>query len=351
MKKRNYLRFNFVGLLLLVLIIGSCKKSEKNETISLKTVKVKTQTIGKTQQENQREYIGTVESGNTVDVSFLSSGTISKMYFSEGQKVKKGQLLASLNSTTLKRMHDASLAALKQAEDAYERLSAMHKSQSLPEIKLIDIKTKLEQAKSSEAIARKSLNDAGLYAPSSGIISEKHFETGSNIIVGSPIYTIVNINKVKIKLPIPEKEISTLNLGDKVTIVAGALNNQTFNGVVEEKGVVANLISHTYPVKVKISNTDSKLKPGMIVKAQVDKNSQEDAKNITVPIKAVLVDYPNKRFVWTVNKENKIERKAVQLGKILGNNVEILSGLKNNDLIITEGYQNISEGSIADISN
>jgi len=342
--KKEKLLYGF-SLVPLYFGLHSCSENVKNENVYA-TNKVRVIQIGSNTDEFRSEYIGTVESSNTVDVSFLTTGTIEKMNFSEGQKVSKGQLMATLNTTTLKSAHNTTLASMKQAKDAYNRMNEMYKSQSLPEIKLIDVRTKLEQAQSAEIMARKSLNDSYLYAPESGVISKKNYETGMNAVMGSPVYTIMNINSVDINVPIPESEISHFSRGQKCDIKVTALGNKGFSGQIIEKGVSANPISHTYNIKVRIANFDDALMPGMVVKAYFDSTAANTAATkVIIPLKYVLLDYPDKRFVWIADKENKAQRKMVTLGTLLGNNVEIINGLKQGDKIITDGYQNISVGS------
>lgn len=328
-------------ILAVITFLSSCEK--KPEQSSISPTNVKTKIIHYDNLSTQQEYIGTVESENTLEVSFLVIGTIQNMYLNEGQWVSKGQLLASLNTSSLKNAHDLTLASLRQAEDAYKRLSAMYKSQSLPEIKLIEIKTQLEQAKANEAIARKNLNDGNLYAPQSGVISRRFVEPGSNVVTGSAVYQIMDISSIKVKTAIPENEISKINGGTQCNVKIAALNDENFQGTVIEKGVSANPISHTYDVKIKIDNSSGKIMPGMVCKAYLNSFGNNE-KHIVVPLKSIQVDHTGKRFVWVKSKDNKAQYKEVTMGKLYGNNVEIMNGLNEGAEIITEGYQNISNG-------
>lgn len=328
-------------ILTVITFLSSCEK--KPEQSSISPTNVKTKIIHYDNLSTQQEYIGTVESENILEVSFLVIGTIQNMYLNEGQRVSKGQLLASLNTSSLKNAHDLTLASLRQAEDAYKRLSAMYKSQSLPEIKLIEIKTQLEQAKANEAIARKNLNDGNLYAPQSGVISRRFVEPGSNVVTGSAVYQIIDISSIKVKTAIPENEISTINRGIQCNVKIAALNDENFQGTVIEKGVSANPISHTYDVKIKIDNSSGKIMPGMVCKAYLNSFGNNE-KHIVVPLKSIQVDHTGKRFVWVKSKDNKAQYKEVTMGKLYGNNVEIMNGLNEGAEIITEGYQNISNG-------
>ncbi|WP_028298859.1 efflux RND transporter periplasmic adaptor subunit [Olivibacter sitiensis] len=346
------LRFYFTktcALCIATLSLVSCGSEE--EKTEAKTVAVQIQTIAYDARAHQQEYIGTVESENTLDVSFLTMGNVERMYAHEGQKVSKGQLLASLNMISLKSAHELALVTLRQAEDAYKRMSTMYENKSLPEIQYIDYKTKLEQARAAESIARKNLQDGQLYAPQSGVIGRRYVESGASVMPGTPVYQIMDINSVKIKVPVPENEVSSIRIGSVCNVSISALGNQTFSGKIIEKGVAANPISHTYDIKVQIANPSGQIMPGMVCKAYLNNTLSSDEGSIIIPLKAIQIDHSGKRFVWLKGKDNKAVYKEVTLGKLEGNGVIIENGLREGDELITEGYQNISEGVLLTAKN
>lgn len=341
MNKLKFIPFQLLGILSIFLIFScTSKNSQKLDD----AVPVRIQTISSDTDSDLQEYIGTVESDKTVDVSFILPGTIEQIYVAEGQKVVKGQLLARLNITTQKNAHDLASAALKQAQDAYRRLSSMYEDKSLPEIQFVEVKTKLEQARASEEIARKNLQQCTIYAPQSGIVGKKFVETGANVMPGSPVFTIINIENVKIKAAIPEGEISDMQQGNNAKVIISALGDAVFEGKLVEKGVTANPVSHTYDIKLLVKNPSGRIVPGMVCRTYL--GSTDSKNSITVPLTAVQVDYSGKRFVWLVNKDNKTVYREVKLGSLSQNGVKITEGLQEGDHLITAGYQNISEGTI-----
>jgi RND family efflux transporter MFP subunit len=325
------------------LTVLSCAKNQEDQNRT-KEILVKTQQVTCAKSANGQEYVGTIESDNAVDISFLVPGNIEEMHVSEGQKVTKGQLLASLNTASLKSANEVSKAMLKQAEDAYKRMSAMYESKSLPEIQYIDAKTKLEQARAGDAIAHKNFKDGKIYAPQSGVVGKRYLEPGTNVMPGMPVYNIMDIGSVKVKIAIPEGEISGVTIGDKCEVMISALDNETFNGKVLEKGVFANPTSHTYDIKVKINNATGKIMPGMVCRTYLNTIKKEGSNSIVVPIKAVQVDFSGKRFVWVKDKQGKAVYKEVSLGNLSENGVHITKGLQEGEELIVEGYQNISIG-------
>lgn len=100
-------------------------------------------------------------------------GTVKKIYVDLGERVTQGKLIAEIDPTSIRSSYDAAKSTLEQAEDAYKRMKLLHDKGSIAEMKWIEVQSKLQQARSMEEVARKNLKDCKLYAPYSGVISEK----------------------------------------------------------------------------------------------------------------------------------------------------------------------------------
>jgi RND family efflux transporter MFP subunit len=326
--------------------------STKTEDKGNSNIRVKVQKIEYSNGIYTKEYVGTVESENSVNVSFLTMGNIEQMTVQEGESVQKGQLLAKLNTSSAENMYNIAKATLNRARDGYDRLSALHENKSLPEVQYVEVKTALEQAESAEKIALKNLEDCNLYAPFSGVIGKRYMETGANITPGIPVYSIMNINSIKIKIAIPEREISSIRIGEKSQIIVPALNDLLFEGKVIEKGVTAHPISHTYDIKVHIENKDHQLLPGMVCKAYLTNGEGAEngtGINIVVPLKSVQLDHSGKHFVWLIDKEGKAFHREVSIGGFIGNGITVTGGLHEGDMLVTEGYRNVSPGALVEV--
>ncbi len=305
------------------------------------TVKVKTETVVESNLLSTLDYVGVIEEESSVALSFPSIGTIESIYVSEGEYVKKGQLLAKLDQTSAQNVLDAAESTLKQAQDGYGRLKSIHDNGSLPEIQLIDIETKLQQAQSAYNIASKNLENCVLYAPMDGVVGKKMAEAGESAIIGKTVLTILDINPVKVNISVPENEISTIPIGCSSKINISALGDKEFSGQNIEKGVEANAISHTYPAHISIANPQYELLPGMVCNVEITIN--ENTKSIIVPINIINTSVNRDKYVWCVENGTAMS-KPVITGNIKGNSIEITGGLKAGDRVITEGYQKISEG-------
>lgn len=331
----------FISLVIVCLLLTACSKSkeqlEKKQDIPVKVLK-----IALSQAEQQQNYIGTMEETFSSSLSFQVAGNVSNIHIREGQKVGKGQLLACLDKATLQSSYDAALSTLKQAEDAYVRMKVLYENKSLPEIKWIEIQTSLQQAKSMENIARKSLNDCCLYAPFSGVIAERNIESGTNVMPGMPAFRLVAIDKIKVKVAIPEKDISAIRIGQEATIKISALGDKKVQGKIAEKGVTANPLSHTYEVKMALDNPEEDLMPGMVCNVNIN-NEIADKQKIIIPIKSIQIGNNGNQFVWLA-ADNQAKQRFVKTGDFSNDGVIITEGLNTGEYIITEGYQKVSEG-------
>ncbi len=340
-----------VNRLLFCLSIGAmgmagCNSGPQKPVLSEaeQSVPVKVRVLETGAGSKESSYIGTIEESVSVPLCFLISGNVEKVLVEEGQDVSKGQLLAVLNDESYQNAYQIALSKQKQAEDAFNRLESVYKKGSLPEVKFMDIQTGLEQARSMAAIAGKNLKDSKLYAPSSGTIGKRMIEPGMGIIPGNPVFQLVRIEKVNVKIPVPENEIAGIRKGASVQIKVSALGDQEFEGKVTEVGVLSNPLSHTYAVKAELANPEKTARPGMVCKAVI-RNPQLSSR-LVIPLSCVQSDASGEKFVFVADQHsNQALKKVVETGSLVSNGVVIKSGLSQGDWLITEGYQKINDHS------
>lgn len=329
---------NYAGISLMIILAVGCS-GKKNETAGEREIPVKVVKVVSSGFVGNQSYVGTVEEESASSLSFQVMGNVDRIYISEGQQVSQGQLLASLERSTLQNTYDAAQASFKQAQDAADRMKILYENKSLPEIKWVEVESKLQQARSMESIARKNLEDACLYAPFSGVIGKRNVEAGENVQPGKPVFTLLNIKTVRVKIAVPEKEISSIGKR-KATITVGALNDRVFRGTVTEKGITANPVSYTYEAKIKLDNDQGVLLPGMVCNVKVE--SGEALPAISLPHNVIQVAHTGERYVWCV-RDGKAKAVAVRVGDLTDNGILITDGLKEGDEVITGGYHKVSE--------
>lgn len=287
----------------------------------------------------QNSYPGYLEEGQSVDLAFKYGGLLEQIYVKEGSRVTKGQRLAKASSPTLENSLRSAQATLEQAQDAYNRLKKVHDNGSLPDIKWKEMEANLEKAQAAYDLAYALIAENDLTAPFSGTVSAVNVEVGENIPPLRPVVSLINTDKMSVKITVPENEIAAIHTGDPAEIVIPALNDRHYSGQVTEKGMTASLLTHSYPVKVLVDNPDKDLASGMIAKVMLkaDVNSA-----IIIPANAILINKDGK-FVWVVENE-RATRRMIQISGYSGTGVIVSEGLKGGDQVIVEGYQKVSEG-------
>lgn len=343
----------FWSLFVWAFLLTACSDSKKQDDKA--PVAVNTIVVGSSPNANGSEYVGTVVERTGTSLSFEVPGKVVRLMADNGDHVTKGQLLATIDPTSLRDAHRAALATLRQAEDACKRFEPLHHQGVVSDIKWMDLQTKLEQAQTAEQMARTQLSHTQIVAPFSGVISECPVEQGMNVMAGQPIYRLVDIAGVDINVSVPEAEVSAIQIGAKAKVLVSAVGSRTYQATVKEKGVVANAISHTYDIKLAVIGSDGKLMPGMVCSVWLDAKkpasvttsglpaSVSSSLQLSVPLTAVKLDADNQRFVWTVVR-GKAKRQLVTIGDFTTDGVIVTSGLQAGDIVITDGSQKVSEG-------
>lgn len=335
-----------VGILLAVAL---CSCNQSTTPTEAPATRVKIEAVEQSLQSVGRNYSGTIEESSGTVLSFSAAGTIRQIHVSVGDHVTKGQLIATLDPSNLRHAYEIAAATLNQAQDAYNRMKQLHDANALPDIKWVEVQNALSQAQNAAAIAKKGLDDANLYTPIAGYISEKIADAGMNVGPGLPVVKVVDITPVKVSISVPENEIAGISATTSAQITVDAIGGKTFNGTLKEKGVTANPLSRSYDVKFEVANTSEELLPGMICNVSLSPDSAEHV--LTLPVDAVLLDADNRNFVWIAVNGKAEKRIVVTSGMTDGTRLIISSGLLSGDSVIVSGQQKVSQGTrIANIS-
>lgn len=331
-----------MATLLLIPVLTGCRSNEdKPEAPS--PVKVKTMTVQSATYATPKQYSGTMEEENGTSLSFATAGTIQAVHVRLGQQVRAGQLVATLDPASMQNSHLAAQAVLAQAEDAYRRMKELHDKGSLPDMKWVEVQSKLNQARSMEQIAKRKLDDCKLCAPFSGFIAEKNMEAGENVAPGMPVARLVTASALTVRISVPETEMSSVMAGQKAEVTITALGGETFTAKVIEKGVVASPLSRTYEVKLKLEKPDKAIMPGMVAEVSLQPRKADSRPLCVIPAHIVQIDEHNRSFVWSV-RDGKAHKRVITCDEYMADGVIVSSGLSANDSIIVEGQQKVCEG-------
>lgn len=334
------------SLALLAALASSCGGDGKQGAAE-EAVPVKVMAVGASGATAGNNYTGTVAEDSATPLSFLTGGTITSLRVKVGQRVQKGQLIATVDDASLRQGYDMAHATRQQAEDAHARMKQLHDKGSLPDIKWVEAESQLAQAVAAEKIAKKALDDARLYAPYGGVISEKNAEVGQTAAPGVPVAKLAATQTLNVEVSVPEGDVAALALGQRATMDVAALGRQ-YTGRIVEKGIVADALARTYKIKIRVENADGDLLPGMVARVELTQGKDHSSlptphSSIVIPSRLLQLADDNTYFVW-VDDHGKAARRTVAVGGFTAGGVAISGGLAQGDRVIAEGQQKVCDG-------
>lgn len=327
-------------IFVIALSLGAC--SPKQQERGVVPIRVETLTTALSMENTASSYVGVVEEESSAALSFPTGGTITGVYVGEGQYVGQGQLLAELDKTSAEQSFMAAKATLEQAQDGYKRMKQLYEAKSLPEVDWVEMQTKLRQSESMYEIAKKNLSDCVMRAPFSGVIGQKPVSVGEAATPNLSVMKLLKINNVKVRFSVPEQEIAAINDNGTFKVSVAALGNKEFVVGKIEKTAKADAAIHAYDVLATVGNTGQELLPGMV--CQVAYFPQGAETEIVIPVNAVQQANDGRKFVWLV-KGDRVSRRSVTTGRLIGNRVSITEGLSEGERIVTNGMQKLDESS------
>ncbi|MGN1045977.1 MAG: efflux RND transporter periplasmic adaptor subunit [Candidatus Cryptobacteroides sp.] len=338
MEKRFYPVF--LGIALLV----SCSEAPsvfQRKSSSAAEISVKVAPVSKIDDASSDIYVGTVHPDKSTVLTAPYPGTLEELNVRKGQKVSKGEVVAKVVSQSVISSREIAYATLEQARDGYTRVQSVYEAGSVPEVKLVEIKTQLAKAEAAVRSADKALEDCSIKAPYDGTVGEVYVDSGVELAPARPVVKILDVSSVEIHFPVPEKEINSLSVGAKLTVDVPALSLEGVPAKVTVKGISASAVSHCYEcVCVPLSRVQG-LMPGMVCKVRA--LSGTGSGNVVVPAKVVRTDEGG-RYVWIVDSSDTVRKARITVGGYSGNGVVVTGGLETGDRVIVEGAGKVSSG-------
>ncbi len=260
-------------------------------------------------------------------------GRIEKLYFkAEGDYIKKGALVALIYSPELVTAQNELIQALEVKGSQPELYNSVRK-------KLLNWKLSENQVNEIER-TKGIITNFKMYASVSGIITKKYVEEGDHVSEGSKMFEVLRLNTVWAEFDVFERDIAFIKKGTSVSITSNAYPNKKLNSKINFIDPLLDSKTRTVKVRATVRNPNYTLKPGMIVYADIDLVSSDKSKGNIVIIPKTAVMWTGKRSIVYVkpDKEKSIfELREVELGKDMGENYEILSGLTQGEEVVTNG--------------
>ncbi len=380
---------NIYGLLLIALVAASCGNAKKDVSGEVTDKKVKLEQLKKEQGERSLEIkeleteiakldpdggknenaklvtLTTIQPGafehfielqgrvDTRNISYVAppngqGGVVKALYVTQGQYVRKGQVLARLDDQLIRQQIEPLKVQLTSAEDTYRRTKNLFDQGIGTYQQVLTAQTQVESLKKNIAIIQRQASLMTVTAPSSGVADQVNVRVGEAFVGATalgPQIRIVNTNDLKIVADVPENYLSRVKVGSNLEVVLPEENNRIINTKVSVVEKVINPSSRTFQIEAKIPGNAS-LKPNQLAKVRIKDYGNANA--ITIPINTLQNDDKGK-FVMIATKENEkqiAKKRQIAVGELNGDQLEVKSGLQTGDQLITEGFQGLYDGQL-----
>lgn len=311
--------------------------SKQNTSVAVRTAEVKTSVP-------DLEYVANGIFAPYQEISFPAenSGRVARVLVDEGSTVRVGQTLAVIEGDKLNIEVQNASAAYQTAQTDYQRYENAFKTGGVTRQQLDQAKLNLTNAKARLSQAQLNYGDATIKSSINGIVNKRNIEPGSVVSPGTVLFEIVNVSKLKLKVTVNEQQVATLKLGTPVTVKASVFPDKEYTGKVTFIAPKADA-SLNFPVEIEIANNpNNELKAGMYGSAIFDSNGAKPQPVITIPRNAFVGGVDNNQVF--VVKDSTAQLRKIVSGRIFGEQVEVLEGLKEGEVVVTSGQINLQDG-------
>ncbi|WP_299365684.1 efflux RND transporter periplasmic adaptor subunit [Winogradskyella sp.] len=348
-----------IHTIVLVILLSSCGEKEVKEEVVLRPVKYAE--VGYLGGEKTRQFSGTAKTEKIVNLSFRSSGIITKFDMKLGQDVKKGQLLGTLDNVAARLNYEASIESKNSAESQmntaklslnrvrtlYEKGSASLSDYEAAKNSYRTAVASFESSKRSVAIQQDQIRFGYLYAPEDGVIASVSAEVDENVSPGQIVGVLNAGTAIEISLGLPESVINAVKKGMKVKVSFTAIEGEAFNAVITEVAPALDANTSTYPITVTVTDSDERIKSGMAADVLFEFVDEDLAKKmLVIPANAVGEDADG-RFVFLVEGDKDkatVKKQIITIGNLTADGFEVKSGLNAGQKIATAGLQTLLDG-------
>jgi RND family efflux transporter MFP subunit len=316
---------------------------------NLKATKVRIKKMSPEVFNHYFEASGKVEAIESAFISPEMNGQIQKIYVHEGERVKKGDRLAKLNTTIIENSISELETSLELAEVVYEKQKRLFENNVGSEIEFLQSKNNMEALKKRILTTKSQLELAFIEAPIEGIIDNIFLKEGELAVPGMQLMQLINLNQVKLNVDVPDSYLPVIKEGDLASISFPAYPDMILNEPVTRIGNVINDQNLTFEVNFTFPNHEEIFKPNTLSIVRFNDYTNENA--LTLPSLIVKQDISGS-YVYIATTENNAKvaiKKYVTTGKSYGDLTVITEGLNTGEEVIIEGYNLVSDGQQIDI--
>ena len=333
--KKIILNSMFVVAAVAMVSCGS-KQTTKQEEVVVALPKIEAQTVVSRMVTQEGYFTGTVEAQVVNNIAPQQPLRIKEIRVDVGDRVKKGQLLVTLDNSSLVQAK----AQLDNAKKEYERTNELYEFGGAS-------KSEWDARRLQYEVAQTAYNNlvenTKLISPISGIVTARNYDKGDMCSGALPVLVVAQIKPVKIMINVSEPYFAKVKKGMSVYVTLDAYGEEVFNGKISRIYPVIDQATHTFQVEVSIPNSNERVRPGMFARVTLPYGKKN---RVVIPDLAVQkLLGSGDRYVYIYNpNDGTVRYSKVELGRRLDNEFEVVSGVSSGDIVVTKGHLGISNG-------
>ncbi len=323
-----------------VLLYNKSRMESNSRNDVQKAIPVATVMVAKMKLTESRSLVGTIVPNNDVVIVSETEGKVVAVSSKVGDYKAAGSVLFQIDDELKKAAFATAEVNYEKAKRDFERFESLHGEHAVTDQQFEGTRLAFKAAEAQYIAARKQYNDTKITTPISGIVTARLVDIGTMVQLKMPVANVVDIVRLKVKLNVAERDAFLLKAGDRAEIGTDVYPGVTFGGKIESISSKSDE-AHTYPLEITLLNSkDHPLKAGMFARVSFRALSHDEI--LAIP-RAALVGSVKKPQVFTVENEMARLRDIVVRNEI-GTNLEVLSGLREGEMIVVSGQNNLKDG-------
>lgn len=331
--------------LLMMSMLSACGEEQVTKKEDKYAIPVETTTVMQGDVSSFYSTTATLEAPQEANVVSRISGLIESITVEEGDRVRKGQVLAVIDAKRQQYDLDRSEAEVKIIEQELNRLNKMSNKEFISADSLAKLEYNLQAAIAKKDLAELQVKESRVISPIDGVIAKRYVKAGNMAKEFGDLFYIVNQDELHGIVHLPEQQLTSLKLGQEAQIFSNQQSNQTIDAKVLRISPIVDPQSGTFKVTLAVPNENARLKAGMFTRVELKYDTHENV--ITIPYSA-LINQDNKQALYVIEGTNA-NRREVTIGYREGDAVEIVSGIKPGEQVVTRGHQNLKDQSLVEV--
>lgn len=324
-------------------LLAEAKKAAMKKEVQ--PVRVITLTLNPRRLEDKINLPAEVEPYEDLWIKAEVRGQVVKILVAEGQTIQEGQILIQLDDRDYRTRLARIEASYKLTKLDYDRIAALARKKVVAAAKLDEIEAQLKDVTARLSEAKLALSRTKITAPIDGRVNEIKAKLGNFIDVGNLVAQILQFDKVKVTVGVPESDVAAIFDLEEAEVIIEALEKRRVKGKKIFLSRQPRTLARLYDLELMVSNPDGRILPGMFARVELVKRVFNQA--LAIPLYAVITQ-GDERFVF-IEKDGQARRRNVELGMLVGWEVQVSSGLEAGERVIVVGHRFLDNGQLVDV--